>query len=132
MANNENHKELPDSEIMKNVLTELRFSALALSKELKYQSHSSIDHILHDRNKISDNLIDRIIKRFPEVNYWYLKKGQQPIVLNEKLKRNQANLFGKPIGTDLQDFGIETFMVLKNIDNILLRMEITLNKKSEH
>lgn len=132
MTNNENYKDIPDSEIMKKVLAELRYSALALSKELGYQSHSSIDHILKDRNKISDNLIDKIIKRFPEINYWFLKRGQDPIILNDKLKRNQANLFGKPIGTDLPDYSLETFTTLKNIETILLRIENTLNKKSDH
>lgn len=132
MANNESLKIIPDSEIMKRVLAELRYSALAFSKELDYSSHSSIDHILHDRNKISDNLIDKIIKRFPEINYWFMKKGQEPVVLNDKLKRNQANLFGKPIGIDSPDYSLETFTTLKNIETILLRIEKSLNKKSDH
>lgn len=132
MANNENNKNLPDAEIMKKVLAELRYSALGFSKELGYASHSSIDHILHGRNNISDNLIDKIIKRFPEINYWFLKKGQEPISLNDKLKRNQANLFGKTIAIEAPDNSIESFIVLKNIESILLRIEKSLNKKSDH
>ena len=132
MANNESLKNIPDSEIMKKVLAELRYSALAFSKELGYSSHSSIDHILHDRNKISANLIDKIIKRFPEINYWFLKKGQEPIILNDKLKRNQANLFGKTVVAELPDYSLETFTTLKNIEAILLRLEKSLNEKSGH
>lgn len=132
MANNESLKKIPDSEIMKKVLSELRYSALAFSKELGYSSHSSIDHILHDRNKISANLIDKIIKSFPEINYWFLKKGQEPIILNDKLKRNQANLFGKTVVTELPDYSLETFTTLKNIEAILLRLEKSLNEKSGH
>lgn len=128
----ENIKEIPDSEIMEKVLAELRYSALAFANELKYKSHSTIHHILCGRNKISDDLVDRIIKRFPEVHYWFLKKGQLPVLLNDKLTRNQANLLGAKIGVDNIDYSTETFIVLKNIENILLRIETSLNKKSDH
>lgn len=128
----ENIKEIPDSEIMEKVLAELRYSALAFANELKYKSHSTIHHILCGRNKISDDLVDRIIKRFPEVHYWFLKKGQLPVLLNDKLTRNQANLLGVKIGVDNIDYSTETFIVLKNIENILLRIETSLNKKSDH
>ena len=128
----ENIKEIPDSEIMEKVLAELRYSALAFANELKYKSHSTIHHILCDRNKISDDLVDRIIKRFPEVHYWFLKKGQMPVLLNDKLTRNQANLLGTKIGVESPDYSTETFLVLKNIESILLRIETSLNKKSDH
>ena len=39
-------KEIPDAEIIQKILEELRYSALAFSKELGYKSHASIDHIL--------------------------------------------------------------------------------------
>ncbi len=128
----ENNNQIPDSEIMKKVLAELRYSALAFANELGYKSHSTIHHILSSKNKISDDLVDKIIKKFPEVHYWFLKKGQLPVILNDKLKRNQANLFGKPIGIDSPDYSLETFTTLKNIETILLRIEATLNQKSDH
>lgn len=128
----EDNKEITDAKIMEQVLAELRYSALAFANELKYKSHSTIHHILCGRNKISDDLVDRIIKRFPEVHYWFLKKGQLPVLLNDKLSRNQANLLGLNIGAAPMDYSTETFLVLKNIENILLRIELSMNKKSDH
>lgn len=125
---NTENKVIPDSEIMKQLLEALRYSALAFANELSYKSHSTIHHILNGRNKISEDLITRIINKFPEVHYWFLKKGQHPIILNEKLKSNQAELFGIKIGVENPDYGLETFLTLKNIENILLKISAHLEK----
>jgi hypothetical protein len=127
----DNNKEISDSQIMKRILEELRYSALAFSKELDYKSHASIDHILKGRNQISDSLVDKVIMRFPEVNYWFMKKGQEPIILNDKLKRNQQNLFGKSIPLETPDYSLESFATLKNIEKILMNIETLLIKKSD-
>jgi hypothetical protein len=123
-------KEISDAEIMQRILEELRYSALAFSKELEYKSHASIDHILKGRNHISESLIDKVVLRFPEVNYWFLKKGQEPILLNDKLKRNQQNLFSKPLNTAQVDYSLESFAVLKNIEKLLIELVDDKNKKS--
>ncbi|MFH6944584.1 hypothetical protein [Flavobacterium sp. FlaQc-50] len=113
-------KERPDSEIMKSLLAELRFSALAFANELGYKSHSTIAHILNDRNNISDDLIDKIIKKFPTVSYWYLKKGKLPIIQeNAKLVQSQANLFGTALPKDGIDYSLESFLTLKNIEKAI-------------
>lgn len=123
-------KEISDAEIMQRILEELRYSALAFSKELEYKSHASIDHILKGRNSISESLIDKVVIRFPEVNYWFLKKGQEPILLSDKLKRNQQNLFSKPLNTAQIDYSLESFAVLKNIEKLLIELVDDKNKKS--
>ena len=117
---------ISDAEIMKKLLEKLRYSALAFANELDYKSHSTIDHILKGRNKISDDLITRIIKKFPEVHYWYLKRGQNPIILNEKLKENQAELLGVKVGVENTDYSLETYVTLKNIEKILKNIETLL------
>ncbi|TDE46640.1 hypothetical protein E0I26_00735 [Flavobacterium rhamnosiphilum] len=118
---NSENKVVSDSEIMKKLLEKLRYSALAFANELDYKSHSTIDHILKGRNKISDDLISRIINKFPEVHYWFLKRGQNPIILNEKLKENQAELLGIKVGVENTDYSLETYVTLKNI-------EVTMSK----
>lgn len=130
MGNIESNKDLADSEIMRQLLAELRYSALALANELGYKSHSTIHHILCDRNKISDDLIDKIIKRFPEVHYWFLKKGHLPVLLNEKLKQNQQNLFGKSVTVESPDYSLETFATLKNVEKLLMEMVSLMKQKS--
>jgi hypothetical protein len=125
MGSSDKNKLMTDADIMAKLLHELRYSALAFSKKLEYKSHSSIDHILKGKNQISESLMDKIIKDFPEVNYWFLKKGQMPIILDEKLKQNQANLFGtlesKPLNYDL-----EVLNTLKRIEGLLTEL---VNKK---
>ena len=125
MGNSDKNKLLTDAEIMAKLLHELRYSALAFSKKLEYRSHSSIDHILKGKNQISESLMDKIIKDFPEVNYWFLKKGQLPIILSEKLKQNQANLFGA-LEPKVLNYDLETLNTLKRIEGLLTEL---VNKK---
>lgn len=126
-------KKLEDSEILRNLLKELRYSGLQFGKILGYASTASIHHVLKKTNgrEMSEEMINRIMKHFPEVNYWYLKKGQLPIILEEKLAKNQTNiLFGKEKSI-VPDYSQETFNTLKNIEAILLRIELSINKKSD-
>jgi hypothetical protein len=123
-----NIKELEDSVIMQKLLTELRHTPFSLSKELEYKSHSSIDHIVKGRNMISGNMIDSIIKKYPNINYWFLKKGKMPIVLdNSKLAHSQANIFNSgESNKKSEDYGLETLAALKSIDRgIYQQIELT-------
>jgi hypothetical protein len=121
MGNSDKNKLLTDADIMAKLLHELRYSALAFSKKLEYKSHSSIDHILKGKNQISESLMDKIIKDFPEVNYWFLKKGQMPIILSEKLKQNQANLFGT-LEPKALNYDLEILNTLKRIEGLLTEL----------
>jgi hypothetical protein len=119
---NTENKVVKDFEIMEQLLEKLRYSALAFANELGYKSASTIHHILKERNKISDDLIDRITKKFPEVNYWFLKKGRLPVILDEKLKQNQMSIiFGNDSKKNAPDYSLEIFATLKNI-------EVTMSK----
>ena len=121
---------ISDSEIMKKLLEKLRYSALAFANELDYKSHSTIDHILKGRNKISDDLITRTINKFPEVHYWFLKRGQNPIILNDKLKENQAELLGIKVGVENTDYSLETYITLKKIEVTMSKiLELLESKK---
>lgn len=114
-------KKLEDSEIMKQVMEALRFSGLKFGQTLGYNSSGTIHHILSGKNRISDDLVNNIIKKFPEVNYWFLKAGKLPVLLDDKLARNQSNVI---IGADKKespDYSLEIFGTLKNI-------ELTLGK----
>lgn len=110
-------KKLEDSEIMKNVLKELRHNANSLSKELDV-TPMAIYYVTRGENKLSQNLIDKIIKKFPNVHYWYLVKGQLPILLeNQKFIQNQDNLFNSAVVTkEGNDYSLESFITLKNIE----------------
>ena len=125
---NTESKVIPDSEIMKQLLEVLRYSALAFANELEYKSHSTIHHILNGRNKISEDLITRIINKFPEVHYWFLKNGQQPIILKDKPKNSETEPLRTKDGFDNPDYTLETFLTLKKIELILLKISAHLEK----
>lgn len=115
----DNTQELEDSVIMKTLLKELRYSANAFATEIGVTAQA-IYYVIKGPNKFTPNLIDRIIKRFPEVHYWYLAKGKLPIILeNPKLKQNQANLFNSAIPKDGVDYSLESFLTLKNIEKAI-------------
>ena len=84
---------------------------------------------------MGEEMINRIIKNFPDVNYWYLKKGQLPIILENNPVQNQTNIiFKKEKGESKNtttDYNLEIFETLKNIEVALLRIEVLLNKKSD-
>ncbi len=78
-------------------------------------------------------MIDRIIKNYPNISYWYLKKGKSPIILEEKLSENQMSiLFSKNQPSNAVNYDLESLETLKNIEAVLLRIEnLLLNKKSD-
>lgn len=126
--------QMPDAEIMKSLLKELRYSANQFSKELGYSSHSTIYHILNGRNQISEDLVDNIVKHFPQVSYWFLKKGKLPIILEDKnLIVNQSNLFSsKSKMAPEVNYNLESFGVLKNIEAMMQQLLEIEQKKTNH
>ena len=124
--------QLSDAEIMKTLLKELRYSANQFSKDLGYSSHSTIYHIQNGRNQISDDLVDNIIKHFPQVSYWFLKRGKLPVVLDEKmLIVHQSNLFSAKEKLVAEvNYSLESFAVLKNIENLLQQLLEIEQKKT--
>ncbi len=49
---------------------------------------SSLSHLLSGRNKPSLDLIMKIHERFPEVNLYWLLKGENPFLYNDEIKNN--------------------------------------------
>jgi hypothetical protein len=86
-------KKKEDKEIIEEVIHALRLNKKKLAEELEYKSHMSIYYVADGVNKLSDDMINRIMIRFPEVNYLFLKTGEGT-VLNTKVKQNQQeNIF---------------------------------------
>jgi len=116
---------MDDKEIVKQLLHELRITSHALSKKVGYKSPASVDHILKGISKISEGFTDRVIKEFPQVNYWFLKKGQLPVIIeNEKLQKNQSNLFANFETASIQkNYDLEILVSVKNQEAILKNIE---------
>ena len=86
-------KTLSDREILKNVIEALHTNPKRLSEDLGYKSHNSIYNITNDTGtgNITPNLVDRIVKSFPQVRSEYLYTGEGEILQEEK--QNQQNMF---------------------------------------
>lgn len=89
-------KNLEDKEILEQLLFALKINKKTLSERLGYKSPMSIYYVEQGRNLINDNMIDKIIKEFPQVNYMFLKKGEYPILKNKASEQIQRNVFGVP------------------------------------
>jgi len=68
-------EKLTDKEILKNVIDALGVKKPEFRKKLKYNSNTTIYNIFNEVHGISNDMINRIIQAYPEVNYLYLKRG---------------------------------------------------------
>lgn len=84
---------MKDSEKLQTVLNALDITANKMSIELEFASPSAVYHILNDRNSLSKDFKDKIIRAFPNVNYSFLTKGELPVILDKEGTQNQMNLF---------------------------------------
>lgn len=129
------NKKIPDAKIMEKLLEELNMSGLAFSKKLGYKNHMSINHILKGRNFMSIDMINRIIKEYPYVNYMFLSKGEMPIVIPDKLARNQFQVLfpGEKKSGNEPTYDLESFAVLKSIDAKMdIIIELLQQKKADN
>ena len=84
----ETQKKLKDSEILEKVLYALRVNKKQFSEELGYKSHMSIYYVGDGTNRITQDMINRIIIRYPEVNPIFLQKGDgEPLRFKTQSKK---------------------------------------------
>lgn len=86
-----------DSERLRTVLDILGITAYKLAKELGYKTPSTVYHVTNGKNGLSHQLMEGIVKRYPTVNYLYLKNGQgNPLLTSEEeVLRQKNSLIGK-------------------------------------
>lgn len=99
-------KKKEDKVIIEDVIHALRLNKKSFSKELKYKSHMSIYYVADGTNRLSEDMINRIMIRFPEVNYLFLKTGQGNPIASKEERKNQENIFNieQNKKTPFQDF----------------------------
>lgn len=119
-------KQLTDAEIMSKLLETLDISANKLATKLEYKSASSIYHVLDDNepNKITSKMAEKIVEIYPRVNFMFLTRGEEPVLLEHSFAKGQANLFGIP-GASFDDVP----QTLKNIETLLTEIRDKMNDK---
>ncbi|MRX65097.1 helix-turn-helix domain-containing protein [Maribacter luteus] len=121
--NNENNDASKDSKKMEDLLQALGISANYLAEKVG-TSHGAIYHIKNGVNNISNGMIERIIKAFPNVNHKYLKYDHLPILLNDNEVKEQMELLNiKP----KNDVTLNTIQRYLETPNQLDRIEQKLN-----
>jgi len=68
----------------KEILEDNNITASALADELEIQ-RSSISHLLSGRNKPSLDFILKLLKKFPEINMYWLLNGADPKYKADKI-----------------------------------------------
>lgn len=114
-----------DSQIIKDLISALGTNSNKLSKDLGYKSHMTIYLITRGTNNMSRGLMERIIMKFPNVNYNYLCSGEGSVLLNKVETQAQMNLFNIPS----EDNSLQSFLKgFSNSPDQLSRIESKLDE----
>ncbi len=92
---------------IKQILVEKKLSPSYFADEIGVQ-RSSISHILSGRNKPSFEIIQKIVKRFPDLGYEWLMDDTNTVPMpmgNSML--NQSHAFAPQAGSDMDDGFVE-------------------------
>jgi transcriptional regulator with XRE-family HTH domain len=100
----------------KEILEDNNYTASALADELEIQ-RSSISHLLSGRNKPSLDFILKLLKKFPEINMYWLLNGVDP-----KYKSDKA---------PFKDNSIEHTPTKVNQDKNIIPIEAISNKNKK-
>lgn len=126
---------LSDQEKMNMVIESLQTNPTAFAKSLGFRSVSTVHHITKGRNNISDGMIDKIINRFHNVNYNFLKKAELPVLLDKQGTIEQESFFNLITSTDETsiDYNMfKRFIALPDkIDRIEELLNVLVNQKKD-
>ena len=93
--NAETEDTVKDSRTMEDLLNALGISANYLSKKVGV-SHGAIFHIKNGVNYLSNEMIDKILQVYPNVNHKFLKHRELPILLSEREAQTQMEMLNIP------------------------------------
>lgn len=110
-----------DSERLTEVMNELGVNAYGLSKSLGYKEPTTVYHIIKGRQGMSMKFMERIVKKYPQISFLFLKEGTGEVVLGKKEMIAQNNLLGiSPIEKAKEDLILESLELLhEKLDKLL-------------
>src|SRR5690606_36724302 len=83
---------ITDSQKILDVIEALGTNPRALGVKLSYKSPSTVNHVITGRNNMSEDMMDKIVKKFPNINYNFLKKAELPVLLSSNDIQAQRSL----------------------------------------
>ncbi|TYP76236.1 hypothetical protein [Aquimarina intermedia] len=120
-------KQTEDAVRLNKVLEKLGITGNELSRELDYKSPSSVYQILegHQNKKLSNKMINKIIARFPQISYKYLKKGEGDVLVEDSTNAIlKAEIFGST-------YKVPQNINLKNEDLSLITLKRILEENQK-
>lgn len=122
---------LNEAERLQHLLDKLRTNAKKFSEKLEYQNPASIYHILNGRNKISgENMITRILKKYPHVSYLYLKTGKLPALVESTADLNAQNAILNIDNNNSEQINIiEVLIEIREQNKLILEQNIKILNK---
>jgi hypothetical protein len=117
-----NGKKLTDADILDKVIFALQTNRKQISIDLEYKSHQSIYLVTNGTNRLTQDMINRIMIKFPEVNPSFLHSGEgNPLRFKTESKEEKYN-FEKPK---------DSLEILFEIPSRLDRLEEVQRKQTE-
>lgn len=118
-------KLLEDKEIMSRILEALDISKVEFAEKLGYSSHTTIFNIVRGKSAIVELMVNRIMMKFPTVNYMFLTKGEGEPLLITAESQAQANLFNYKTNSEAVTVppGLEAFAELLKLPKRLTQIE---------
>lgn len=108
----EQENALNGAAVLEKLLLYVKMNANRLANELGLNSNVVIYHIKNGRNKISADLAEKIVSRFPEIRYEWLLRGRGPM-LNKETSEKTA------IAADRKKESVEEILNNLSIDEII-------------
>lgn len=110
-----------EAERLQLLLKTLNINAKRFSNELGYLNPGSIYLILSGRNKLSgNNMINRILEKFPTVSYLFLKTGKLPVLIESEAKQNVQKFVLNDLNTDSEETLMEILKDIREQNKLIL------------
>ncbi|MCP1996690.1 hypothetical protein [Flavobacterium sp. HSC-61S13] len=108
-------------ERMQLLLNTLETNASSLANDLGYKNQMSIYFVLKGRNKITEQMIKKIIKIYPAVSYLFLAYGELPVIVPPAIAQSQKNMFGEV--SNLEGLNSKLELLFKSQNRLLHKMD---------
>lgn len=99
-------KSLTDAEILQNVINAIGVRIPEFRVKLGFGTNTTIYNVLKGVNGISSDMINRILNKYPDVSYLYLKKGEGKPIRTGPAATNQKNI--------LEDYSTKDFVSIQD------------------
>lgn len=134
-------KKITDGEILKKITEALKISEYRLSKELGYKSPASFYNIQAGTTKITKNMINSMLLKYPEINPEFLYTGEGEVLryknIADSYRESNPNFDKTPMETMAMLFALpekiskieqQQYQIAEKISKILNILEDNTKK----